>query len=224
MSLMFRIAALLIATTLLLFLIMTKTSQAIELPNYRVVLEAGDLELRDYAPSIVAETPMPGDFDQESDQSFRRLAGFIFGDNRSRSAEPTAPQEAKPSEKIAMTSPVTTVPSGDGWVMRFMMPSSYTMETLPVPNDDRVVLREDPGGLYAAVRFSGRWTEASFQKNLEELRGWMGERGLEAAAEPVIARYDPPWTPPFMRRNEILIAVRGAAAGEAQPSLSRPAP
>ena len=132
----------------------------------------------------------------------------------------TAPvgQEKSASEKIAMTAPVGVKAAGNQWAVTFMMPSSYSMETLPEPVDDRVRLRAVPAVRMAAVRYSGRWSKEGYDRNLARLREWMLQQQIEAVGEPVWARYNPPFTPWFLRRNEVLIPVRALGlAGAGAP-------
>lgn len=183
---------------------------AAEEAEYKVTRQEGQIELRDYASAIVAETLVNDNFEDASKQAFKALFAYISGKNRAKDKidmiSPVS-QEAR-SEKIAMTSPVGQRASGDAWAVSFMMPAGHTLETLPQPLDPSVILREMPAYRAATIRYSGRWTEENYQQNLGELKEWMRQNGLEASAEPVWARYNPPFTPWFMRRNEILIAVR----------------
>jgi len=182
---------------------------AIEEARYTVVAKQDKLEIREYAPSIVAEVLVGGDFENASSAAFRTLFKYISGGNTARrKIAMTAPVSQTPdSEKIAMTSPVGQRQSGQGWAVSFMMPDSYTMETIPVPDDPSVVLREVPAYRAAAIRYSGTWSEKGYRKQLTQLQQWMEAQNLEAAGEPVWARYNAPFTPWFMRRNEILIAI-----------------
>jgi hypothetical protein len=159
---------------------------------------------------VVAETFVEGDFDSVGNEGFRRLVRYIGGDNRGKtSIAMTAPVEQAPaSQKIAMTAPVEQAKSGDRWRVAFVLPASYTLDNAPVPNDARVKLAEMPPRLMASVRYSGRWTEENFAKNLAELEAWIKQQGLVAVGEPVWARYNPPMMPWFLRRNEILVPVR----------------
>ena len=121
----------------------------------------------------------------------------------------TAPVSQSPAgKKIAMTAPVGQSPAQGGWVVSFMMPSSYTMETIPRPSDPAVQLRAVPSYRAAVIRYTGFWSEERYQEHLQELRAWIAAQGLEVAGDPVWARYDPPFKPWFMRRNEILIPTR----------------
>jgi hypothetical protein len=182
---------------------------AVEEAKYTVLEKQDKLEIREYAPSIVAEVLVEGDFENASSAAFRTLFKYISGKNTGRSKiAMTAPVSQKPApEKIAMTSPVGQRKSGQGWAVSFMMPASYTMETIPVPDDPSVVLREVPAYRAAAIRYSGTWSEKGYRRQLTQLRQWMETQNLEPAGEPVWARYNAPFTPWFMRRNEILIAI-----------------
>ena len=182
---------------------------AIEEPSYTVVEQADDFELRLYEPYIVAETLVEGDFSEVGNEGFRRLAGYIFGNNRKdESIDMTAPvnQEPRP-EKISMTAPVSQEEESGMWRITFTMPAEYTLETLPAPLDDRVVLKQKPARLMAAIRYSGTWSRKRYQEYEARLKSLIDERGLEAVGEPVFARYNPPFTLWFLRRNEVLIQV-----------------
>lgn len=182
---------------------------AAEEAKYSVAVKQDDLEVRDYEPSIVAEVIVNDDFEDASGAAFRKLFNYISGDNTKRSKiAMTSPvsQKAEP-EKIAMTSPVGQRKAEQGWAVSFMMPASFTMETIPVPDDPSVVLREVPAYRAAAIRYSGRWTEKSYKKHLALLQEWIASENFEVVGEPVWARYNAPFTPWFARRNEILIPI-----------------
>jgi len=182
---------------------------AVEEADYRVLQQDGAIELREYAPSIVAETVVDADFEGAGNRAFRTLFRYIDGDNEAQQEiAMTAPvSQAPASEKIAMTAPVGQRPEGGGWAVSFMMPAAYTMETIPRPSDPAVRLREIPAHRAVAIRYSGFWSEDRYREHLQELMAWIGQQGLETAGDPVWARYDPPFKPWFMRRNEILIPV-----------------
>ena len=182
---------------------------AIEEAEYSVIEQAGDIELRDYSSSIVAETLVKDDFEDAGNRAFRPLFKYISGDNETKDeiAMTSPVSQQKSSEKIAMTAPVSQQAAADGWVVSFMMPASYTMSTIPRPTDPEVRIREVPAFRAAVIRFSGRWTEKNYREHLEELQTWIGQKQLTVAGDPVWARYDPPFKPWFMRRNEILIPV-----------------
>lgn len=187
---------------------MTNEVQAIEEAAYRVEFADGDFETRIYEPHILAEVYFD-DFDEAQDRGFGMLFKYISGANRSQAKiAMTAPVSQEPaSEKIAMTAPVGQEKSGEGWRFSFMMPAEYTMDTIPEPENEAVSIRQVPERRMAAVRYSGRWTRAGFEKHKALLESWMNERGLMADGEAVWARYNAPWTPWFMRRNEVLIPV-----------------
>ena len=185
-------------------------ASAVEEAEYRVVLNDGSFELRDYAPSIVAETVVEADFEDAGNRAFRLLFRYIDGNNvAQKEIAMTAPvSQGQASEKIAMTSPVGQQAADGGWVVSFMMPTSYTMETIPQPSDPAVRLRAVPAYRAASIRYSGFWSEARYREHLQELMAWIEQQGLQPAGAPVWARYDPPFKPWFMRRNEILVPVR----------------
>lgn len=184
-------------------------ASAVEEAEYRVLQKDGMFELREYAPSIVAETVVGGDFDDAGSRAFRKLFRYIDGENvAQKEIAMTAPvSQAPASEKIAMTSPVGQQASDGGWVVSFMMPSSYSMDTIPQPSDPAVRLREVPAHRAAVIRYSGFWSEERYREHLQQLRSWIGQQELETSGDPVWARYDPPFKPWFMRRNEILIPI-----------------
>lgn len=189
-------------------------AQAIESPRYRVeqVLVADSIEVRRYEPYIVAEVVVPGPAEQAGNQGFSFLGGYIFGKNKGdRKIAMTAPvtQSAQPV-KIAMTAPVAQMPAegGQGFAVQFMMPSSFTMETLPEPLDPRVQLKPVAEQRVVAITYSGTWTQANYEEHLGKLRSAAQAAGLQVDGEPVYARYNGPWVPWFMRKNEIWLAVR----------------
>jgi hypothetical protein len=182
---------------------------AIEEARFTVLEKDKEFELRQYEPQIVAETLVEGNFEEVGNQGFRRLFSYISGINRkSQSIPMTAPvtQEAKGVE-ITMAAPVGQERVGKKWRITFLMPSQYTMETLPIPLDPNIGLKTIPGRLMATIRYSGTWSKKNFGENETHLRAWIAQHGLKPAGEPVWARYNPPFTPWFMRRNEILMPV-----------------
>ncbi len=182
---------------------------AIEEPQYQVLEKSGNFELRQYQPYIEAETLVEGDFTEVGNEGFRRLVEYIKGKNRQKQAIPmTAPvtQEAA-SEKIPMTAPVGQEKVAGKWRITFVMPSSYTMDTLPEPLDPRISLVEVPGRLMAVIRYSGTWSKARYEAKEGELREFIKEKGLKIVGEPLWARYNPPFMPWFLRRNEVMIPV-----------------
>ncbi|MEY2729080.1 MAG: hypothetical protein RL584_206 [Pseudomonadota bacterium] len=188
-------------------------AQAIEQPRYRVerVLEPDSIEVRRYEPYIVAEVVVPGPAEQAGNQGFSYLGGYIFGRNKGeRKIAMTAPVVQTPQPvKIAMTAPVAQMPAegGQGFAVQFMMPSSFTMETLPEPLDPRVKLKPVGEQRVVAITYSGTWSQANYDEHLAKLRSAARAAGLSTEGEPVYARYNGPWVPWFMRKNEIWLAI-----------------
>ena len=190
-------------------LLVAKSAMAIEKAKYTVLEKEDDFEIRQYDSQIVAETYVDGDLEDVGNEGFRRLYDYISGDNKKKqSISMTAPvgQEAG-SKEIAMTAPVGQEKKDNQWRITFRMPSEYTLDTLPEPNDARVVLTQEPGRLMAAVKYSGTWSEEGYEENKALLEEYIQKRGLTTAGEPVWARYDPPFMPWFLRRNEVLIPI-----------------
>ena len=183
---------------------------AFEERAYTVVQSDRSIEVRDYDPAIVAETIVDAEFEDAGSPGFRILVEYISGANTQReSIAMTAPVTQIPEgERIAMTAPVTQELVKQGYRITFMMPSGRTLEDLPIPLDDRIVLREEPGQRYVAIRYSGFWSEKNYQQKLETLTRWMSEKRLKAQGPAIWARYDPPFMPWFFRRNEILIPIK----------------
>lgn len=190
-------------------------------PRYSVEVAEGDFEVRAYAPRVIAETLVDGAFGDGGNEAFGRLAGYIFGKNTTQAKiAMTAPvgQRAE-SRKLAMTAPVGQQRAGRSWRVTFTMPEGETLASLPRPLDERVTLREAPAARFAVVRFSGRWTDERMAERTDALRAWAQGRGLTVVGEPEVNRYDPPWTPWFLRRNEVWLALSPAEA--APPPDSR---
>lgn len=186
---------------------------AYDSPEYRVTTELGPIEIREYEPYLVAETTVDGSLENAGNRGFRILAKYIFGDNRaSEKIAMTAPvaQEKVEGTKIAMTTPVTQERTGDEYTVRFMMPSELSRDALPEPNDPRITIREVPSKSLAAVRYSGTWSKRNYEKHLQVLYDTLRAEGMEPTGEPIWARYNPPFTPWFLRRNEVLTAFSPA--------------
>lgn len=168
---------------------------AVEEPEYALVQTDGDIEIRDYPALIVAETVEDGDRRDVSNTAFRRLAGYIF-------------EEERPEGKIEMTAPVLMAPEGsDKTSMQFVMPERFDMEALPEPQDARIALSETPPRRVAAIRFSGWAGDDDLAEKEAELRAWMSAQGLTPAGQAEWAFYNPPWTLGPWRRNEVLIPI-----------------
>ena len=189
---------------LFIILLLSGFAMAIEEPGFVLELKSGNYELRNYEAMIVAETKVDGDMDKASSKGFRNLAGYIFGDNK---------DDQGSKEKISMTAPVILeaneqkLTKDNSYWVRFVMPKEYDMNSLPTPNNAEVTLRKLPATKFAVIRFSGLAGEDKVDANLEKLQSWMAQEELQGNGEPILARYNPPWTLPFMRRNEILIPL-----------------
>ena len=185
------------------------TSHATEEPEYQVVRTLGDVELRQYAPYTVAEVVVPGPAADAGNQAFPVLAGYIFGKNKGeRQLAMTAPvTQAAVPVKLEMTAPVTQAATAAGFVVQFVLPKGVTLASAPEPLDARVQLRAVQPGPVAVVRFSGFWSDANYNEHLAKLQAALRGAGLAWIGEPVYARYNPPITPWFLRRNEIWLAL-----------------
>jgi len=192
------------------------SAMAIEEPTYKTLVQDGSMEVRLYEPRLSAVTHLSGDMDQASSQGFRRIADFIFRNNTSTRASAESPSAN--AEKIAMTAPVIVKPQGspangaaykstENWSVEFVMPKVYTQDTLPRPNNPQVTITPIPAKTYAVLNYSGLNTESRIQKEIDALSAWIQSKGFKATGEPQLARYDPPWTLPFWRRNEIWIEL-----------------
>ncbi len=178
-------------------------------PPFTVARRLGEVEIRRYGPRIAAETSVEADEEPARNEGFRRLARYIFGGNTATTKiAMTAPVAAQRGEKIAMTAPVATRrgTSGD-WVIRFFMPAEYSLDTLPTPDDDRVRLVTVPAESVAVLRFSGVASPEAVAARTDELLGALGTAGVATTGDPVTWFYDPPWTLPFRRRNEVAVRV-----------------
>jgi SOUL heme-binding protein len=193
-------------------LLWSGTLMAIDEPKYSVIKEyANDIELRQYDSYIIAETEVrASNADEAGNLAFKRLGGYIFGGNqRKQSIAMTAPVSQAKSEKIAMTAPVNQSRIDDGqWRVSFVMPNNYTLETLPVPNDKSIYFKTVPARRVLAIRFSGRWTDDNFMAHETLLKAALKTHGLVGKGSTWTARYDPPFMPGFMRRNEVMQEVK----------------
>lgn len=188
--------------------------RSVEEANYSVLRNQDQYQVREYETLVVAETLVNTGFDEAGNVAFKRLFAYISGDNKSASKiAMTAPvmalkQNGEKGEVISMTTPVTGEKSALGWRFAFVLPAAYTLENAPLPNSPEVKLALVPARKVAVMRYSGSWNETSYETNLEMLEEWMRQNQLEADSLPRVAGYDPPWTLPFLRRNEIMIDVK----------------
>ncbi|NTU54538.1 MAG: heme-binding protein [Chlorobiaceae bacterium] len=179
-------------------------------PPYKLLKHDGPFEVRQYGPMVIAETFLnETDYGVASGKGFNRLAGYIFGKNRSKtSISMTAPVlQERNSEKLSMTAPVLQQPDRGGWRMAFVLPEGFTLQSAPEPLDPEVKLRELPPSTVAVVTFSGLHSSANLEKYGRQLQQWLEKQGYRVISEPKLASYDPPWTLPFLRRNEVQIKI-----------------
>jgi hypothetical protein len=179
---------------------------------YDVVKKYPGFEVRRYPTHLVAEVAVDSSFTDAGNRAFGVLVSFISGRNSaSGKIAMTAPVVQEPT-RIAMTAPVIQEPGESGrHLVSFVMPSEYSLDTLPAPTDSRIAIREVPAQEAAVVTFSGRWTEQLFQEHLADLRRVVGDAGLEVTGPPRFARFDPPWRPWFLRRNEVVLPIQSVA-------------
>lgn len=167
-------------------------------PEYQVIEQNDAFELRAYKPFVVAETRVDGDFDEVGSRAFRRLVSYIQGGNQG-------------GRNLPMTAPVNQQPIADGsderWLFQFVMPKEYRLQMLPQPMDADVTLRQMPARLVAARRYSGGWSERKFRDNEQTLLDALQREGLVPVGTPIFARYNAPFVPGFLRRNEVLVDV-----------------
>lgn len=180
----------------------------VETPAYEVVASEGQIEIRQYGAMIVAEADAEGQREDAIRDGFRVIADYIFGNNlASENVAMTAPVTQRTNETIAMTAPVTQQSDGASWKVRFVMPSEYTMATLPQPVNPEVHLIEVPSSRFAAIQFSGFGNQTSLDEHTEQLLAYLEREGFRPQGHPTYAFYNAPWTLPFMRRNEVMIEI-----------------
>jgi hypothetical protein len=203
--------------------IWSNVAMAIEESKYKVLSSDGPYEIRHYEPVLIAEVTVSGDMDEASSKGFRLIADYIFGNNEapnssfSEKISMTAPVTVEPqSNKISMTAPVTVEPLNEGpnlqqaqqWRVNFFMPSKYTLANIAKPKNEIVKLKELPSRHFLVLSYSGFNTQARVQKKTDEAILWAKEKSLNMMGMPQLSRYDPPWTLPMFRRNEIMIEIK----------------
>ena len=194
--------------------------KAAEEPLHRVILEDGNIQVREYDAYSVAETVVDDPYREATNEGFRRLFDYISGANRGSSRiEMTAPVLVNP-QKIDMTAPVFVTPQApdgtgafdsgaEGWTTAFILPEGASVSTAPVPQDERVMLRDVPARRVAAIRFAGLLRNGRAETRRRELAAWLDARGLVSAGDWRMAGYHPPWTLPPFRRNEVIVTLQG---------------
>jgi hypothetical protein len=203
----------LFAIALLVLLAAGPHAMAVEEPPYTILSADGPIEVRCYGAQVIAEVDAEGSRAAAANDGFGPLAAYIFGANRPKAEiAMTAPvvQRRTEGQKIAMTAPVVQKPgaAAQAWTVRFIMPARYRLADLPAPNSPAVRLLEEPARMVAAIRFSGFASEGALARQADILRAFLAETGRDAAETPLYAFYNPPWTPPFLRRNEVWFELR----------------
>ena len=184
-----------------------------ENPKYEVLLSESNKEVRSYSSYIVAKTIVKGEFKSARSDAFRILAGYIFGDNEKKQkismTAPVVMKNPSENEKLAMTAPVVQSTTEEGMIMTFMMPSKYKLEDLPTPKDHRITFEEIPPKIFGVIRYSGFGSQSTNAEMAKELKTWLTTKGqYEIISEPSFAGFDPPWTIPFLRHNEMMFELR----------------
>ena len=181
----------------------------VEQPNYDVLSSStDDIEIRRYAPMVIAEVEVRGAREEAISDGFRLLADYIFGNNTTQQdIAMTAPVQQQANKKIAMTAPVQQQSSGDRWKVSFVMPAEYSLATLPEPNNEQVKLKQIPAKDFIAIQFSGTNSKQNITKHERQLRQYIERNNIQTLGSPKYAFYNPPWTLPFMRRNEVMIEI-----------------
>lgn len=216
----------LLALASLAVLLLAGEVMALDEPLFEILSRSSDYEVRRYPAYLVAELEVRESFEEAGNAAFRPLADFIFGANVGAEdigmTAPVTQRRETGGEKIEMTAPVTQrSANGEGYVVQFVMPSRYTLETLPRPIDERIRIREEPEKLIAVHRYSGTWSEERYSKHEARLRAALQRDGITPTGEPTWARFNPPFSLWFLRRNEIWLPIDPAsAARESGPSLN----
>ena len=197
---------------LFFFIIFPNSLMATDEPEFRLILKEDKFEIREYIPKIIAQIEVFGDFDDASSKGFKILADYIFGNNTINDGnsriEMTAPVEMEPlTQKINMTKPVLAEGIDNKWIVSFIMPNEFTLGTLPKPNNKSIKILSLPKEKYAVIVFSGLVRESSYLEKEKLLNQFIKEKKLKTSGEIKIARYNPPWTLPFFRRNELMIKI-----------------
>jgi len=207
-------ARILLYTLALLATLNGNTAMAIEEPVFSVLRQDNDIELREYAPYLVAETMVEGvdDRNAAANEGFRRLFRYISGDNSATGkitmTAPVLQSQGDKGRKIAMTAPVQQTQTDAGWRVAFVLPAQYSLEDAPVPDDERIRVRQADPRVMAVIRFSGRWSESNYTRHRDELLDFLSRENLEADGDIMYAAYNAPFSLPFMRRNEVMVEIR----------------
>ena len=181
----------------------------VEKPDYKVIQSEQNIEIRQYEPMIIAEVEIDGKRKDAIRDGFRLLADYIFGNNTvAQNISMTAPVQQKENQKIAMTTPVQQQLEGESWQISFVMPSKYSMDSLPVPNNNRVRLKKILTKKFVVIEFSGTNSNENVTEHEDQLMSYIEANQIKIIGSPKYAFYNAPWTLPFLRRNEIMIEIK----------------
>lgn len=212
-----------IAIIVIAFTIWGVLASKVERPKYQIISRHQNIEIREYPAHITASVTVKGKREAAINQGFRQLADYIFGNNRANTKismtapvnqtqgekiAMTAPMTQTQSEKIAMTDPVIQEEQNHEWQVSFIMPSKFTLETLPKPNNKNIVITKHQPERFSVIRFSGTASTVKLEKMTKTLEQFMQTHNLKPESKPAYAFYNPPWTLPFLRRNEVMIKIR----------------
>ena len=180
----------------------------VEKPDYKVIQSEQNIEIRQYEPMIIAEVEIDGKRKDAIRDGFRLLADYIFGNNTvEQNISMTAPVQQKENQKIAMTSPVQQQLVGKSWKISFVMPSKYSMDSLPVPNNNRIRLKKILTKKFVVIEFSGTNSNENVTEHEDQLMSYIEDNQIKIIGSPKYAFYNAPWTLPFLRRNEVIIEI-----------------
>jgi len=180
----------------------------VEQPDYEIIALEQNIEIRRYSPMIIAEVEVEGERKDAISNGFRMLADYIFGNNTvQQDIAMTAPVQQQANKKISMTAPVQQQSSGEAWKVSFVMPAEYSLEVLPKPNNEDIKLKEIPEKQFIAIQFSGTNSSNNIARHEALLMQHIEESKIKTVGSLKYAFYNPPWTLPFMRRNEIMIEI-----------------
>jgi len=180
----------------------------VERPDYKVIQSQKNIEIRQYDPMIIAEVEIEGNRKDAINDGFRIIADYIFGNNSVEQViSMTAPVQQKENQKIAMTAPVQQELKGKLWRISFVMPSKYSMESLPVPNNNSVHLKEVLAKKFAVIEFSGTNSNENLNEHENQLMNYVEANKIKIIGSPKYAFYNAPWTLPFLRRNEVMFEI-----------------